>query len=239
MTPGRALIRNVALLLLAVVGPGCAGWPETATELVYVEHEPSLEPYRTRLIATGYYLRIDDGDDVGDFLLFDRRSRTIYSVSGTDRTVLAMPPRAVTIASPIALTHREDRDPAAFPKVGGRAVTHYRQWTNGRLCYDLYAAQDLLPQVVAAWREYREALAGQQVATVAATPKEYQGACDLANDVFRPGRYLRHGLPVRLTDADGKLSELVDYRELASAPQRLFTLPAEYRRMTIEELRRR
>jgi hypothetical protein len=67
-------------------------------------------------------------------------------------------------------------------------------------CYDLYAADGLLPGAVVALREYRLILAGQQALTAAVTPPEMQSSCDLANNVFLPVRHLEHGFPVRLTD---------------------------------------
>jgi hypothetical protein len=228
--------RCLAFFLWVAVVPGCAGWRDHATELVYLEHEPGLAPYRTRMIVSAGYLRIDDGNDAGDFLLFDRASRIVYSVSGAERRVLVITPRAVSVGPPIALAYREERDAARFPAVDGHTVVHYRQWTNDQLCRDLYAARDLLPQAVAALREYRAALAGRQALTVAVTPKEFETPCDLADNVFRPGRYLDHGLPVRMTDGAGKLSELVDYRSLATVPQRLFALPSEYPRLSIDDI---
>jgi hypothetical protein len=232
----RALFGFVLIPLVAVLASGCAG---SAAELVYLEHEPGSVPYRTRLIASDRFFRIDDGDDAGDFLLFDRDSRFLYSVSGGERSVLVMAPRAVTIPAPFSLVHREQRDTAPVPDVGGHAVAHFRQWTNGMLCYDLYAVADLFPHAVAAWREYRQALAGQQALTVAVTPKEFESPCDLANNVFRPARSLEHGLPVRVTDANGKVSELVDFHTRTPAPARLFALPAGFRRLSVDELRSR
>ena len=61
-------------LVLALTGCGDAG---KATVLHYAEQEPGGEPFRTRMIVTARYLRIDEGVESKDFLLFDRREKIL------------------------------------------------------------------------------------------------------------------------------------------------------------------
>ena len=208
-----------------------------AVVLYFVEHEPGTEPYRTRMIFTAGFLRLDSGADSEDFLLFDRTDETLYSVTGADRQILVIRPRPVDAKPPANLTHKVVRDRAAFPAVGTHPVKHYELLTNGERCYDLYAAADLMPEVVAALRHYRKVLAGQQAKTLPLMPLEMQSACDLANNVFLPARHLEHGFPVRLVDMTGKTIELVDYSTEFRAPAAMWRLPAEYKRLNIEALR--
>ena len=223
-------------LVLALTGCGDGG---KATVLHYAEQEPGGEPFRTRMIVTARYLRIDEGVESKDFLLFDRRDKTLYSVNAADTRILAMSAKPVNIASPIKLEHRVERDQEAFPAVGGKKVTHYTLLTNRKPCYDLFAAEGMLPEVVQALREYREMLAGQQVAALSAMPKELQTPCDLANNIFAPARYLDYGLPVRLSETGVRTSELVDFQTDFNAVPGLFELPASFRRLTLEEMRDR
>jgi len=210
---------------------------EETVALYFVEQSKGAQPEKVRMLVGTKFVRIDDGRDSSDYLLFDRASRTIFSVSSSARQTLVISARAVDQASPLALTHRVEADDARFPPVAGREVRHLRLLTNDKLCYDLHAAKDLLPHAVAGLREYYEVLAGQQAVTLAITPKEFLTPCELANNVFAPSRHLAHGLPVRLVDANGKVTELMDYQERFSGVERLFTLPADYPQLPIERLR--
>lgn len=207
-----------------------------AAVLHFVEKESGGESHRTRMIVTAGFLRMDEGAGDADFVLFDRADGTLYSVTGSDRQILVIPPRPVDVKSPVKLTHKVESDAAAFPAVGTHKVSHYELLTNGKRCYDLYAAAGLMPEAVVALRQYREVLAGQQAKTLPMMPLEMQTACDLANNIFLPARHLEHGFPVRLVDMTGKVVELVDYNTKFSATAEMLRLPADYKRLTIEEL---
>lgn len=235
-------MRRVVYLLASLLLPMLASCSEPTTPasvLYFVEHEPGAEPYRTRMVVTAGFLRIDGGSDDPDFLLFDRADGTIYSVSGAERQILVIRPRPMDANPPADFKHQVARDNAAFPAVGAHKVSHYELLTNGQRCYDLYAAAGLLPEAVLALRQYREVLAGQQAKTLPLAPPGTQSACDLANNIFLPARHLEHGFPVRLTDMTGKTVELVDYNEEFRATAAMLRLPADYQRLTIEELRRK
>lgn len=227
------------LLLVAVMGTllGACGDAGKATALYYNEQEPDGEAFHTRMIVTAQWLRIDEGEGSKDFLLYNRNEKTLYSVNAADSRILVLPKRAVDVTSPAKLEYGVERGTEALPAVGGKAVTHYRLSTNRKPCYEVFAADGLLPDAVQALREYRTALAAQQVPALASMPKELQTPCDLANNIFAPARYLDYGLPVRLTETGVRTSELVDYSVDFKVDNALFELPANYRRMTIEGLR--
>lgn len=206
--------------------------------LKFEEQEPGNVPAVTRLLVTPSYLRVDDGKDSQDFLLFDRKEQTIYSVSSIDRSVLVIKPTKRPESSAVKLEEKIIEGSDRPPAIGARPVHHYLLFTNGTLCYDVYAAEGLLPEAVSAWREYRETLAREQARTLAWTPSEIQTPCMLANNIYSPARHLAHGLPVRFRDADGKLSQLVDYQGDADVKPMLFRLPPEYPRVSIDTLRK-
>src|SRR3972149_636225 len=221
----RRLLLCGCLFLTVLVS--CSDPTTPAAVLYFVEREPGVEPYRTRMIVTAGVLRLDEGQDSQDFLLFDRADGSIYNVTGAEKQVLVIRPRPVELKSPAKFTHRVVTDAAAFPAIEGRKGTHYELLTNEKRCYDLYAAEGLLPGAIVALREYRLVLAGQQALTAALTPPEMQSPCDLANNVFLPVRHLEHGFPVRLVDMTGRSMELVDYKTDFRAPAEIFRLPAE------------
>jgi hypothetical protein len=147
----RRLILYGCFFLTALVS--CTEPSTPAAVLYFVEHEPEGEPYRTRMIVTAGFLRMDAGQDSQDFLLFDRADGSIYNVSSADQQILVIRPRPVELKPPAKFTHRVATDTAVFPAVEGRKVTHYELLTNEMRCYDLYAADGLLPGALVALRE--------------------------------------------------------------------------------------
>lgn len=242
-------MRARVIVLLALAAAACerSAQPVStpANAAYFVEREPGYAPTRTRMIVTREYVRIDGGAGGKDFVLYDRAQRTIYNVNAADSSILIIPPSPVQVVPPLRLKHNIERDGTTAPDVGGFRVDHYRLRTNGKLCYDLYVADGLLPEVVTALREYREVLAGEQAAAMAFTPRALQTPCDLANNIFAPARYLAHGFPIRVAESDGRTSdrervtELVDYEPDFEADAEMFRLPTSYRRMTVQELRGR
>jgi len=225
------------LALLAGALAGCSeSGPQSATYLTLMEQERGVDPYRTRMVATDRWLRIDDGEGSRNFLLYDRREHAIYSVNAVDARIIVMHPVATEAASPVKLEHTTERGNEEAPSIDGKKVVHYRLLTNGKLCYDVFAAEGLVPQARQALIEFGRTLALEQAPTIEFTPKEFQTPCTLANTVFAPTRHLDHGFPVRWQDMNGRTSQLIDFHTGMAAPE-LFTLPSSYRRVTMQELR--
>ena len=233
-------MRVVCLLLVLLLVPslGSCRRPDTqqAVVLSFSEQEPGLAPYATRMIVTPQYLRIDDGDGTQDFVLFDRRQQTIFSTNSLDKRVLVIAQREVTLTSPV-LRHRQQRDVAAYPAVGGKTVVHYQYFTNDQLCLDVFHAVGLLPLATQALVEYYQVLAGEQASALNADSLPLHSACDLANNVFSPLRHLEAGFPIRYQDMRGVRRELTDYREGVTIDPAWFVLPQDYEVFTTQQLR--
>src|SRR6266481_5445026 len=135
--------RTLGALTLASVIAACNSQPpplERGVVLYLIEVDSTADWTPIRMIVGQKFLRIDGGEEGKDFLLYDRATRVIYNVSATDRLILAIPGRPDPSDKPPKLYHRTKRDTATFPAVDGKPVVHYQLLTNGRLCYDLYAA---------------------------------------------------------------------------------------------------
>ncbi len=209
-----------------------------ATVLWFEEREPGVAPYRTRMIVVRDFVRMDDGGAEDDFVLFDRRSGAIHSVSHEDRTVLDVASRPVERKPPYALELTESRDPVEdAPKIAGRTPEHLRFEVNGTLCYEVIAVPGLLDDAVVALRQYHRSLAGEQALTLDWTPVEMQTPCMLANVVFHPARHLAYGFPVQEWDYRGYARALSDYREGVEVNPGLFQLPEGYRHYSLEDMR--
>jgi hypothetical protein len=208
-----------------------------STMLLYQRADAGGPPYASRVLVTPGYMRMDNGRDDGDFVLFDRKARVIHSVVHSERTVLDIAARKITVEPPMELHVGAERvaDPK-MPAVAGHKPVHYRLTVNGKPCYDVVAVPGLLEDAVAARREYRQVLAGEQATTINGTPADMQDPCDLATNTFAPTRQLDYGLPIQESNTAGFRQSLVDFKPNYRVDERLFTLPEGYTHYTTDHL---
>ncbi|HEX9625802.1 MAG TPA: hypothetical protein VGA00_02565 [Acidiferrobacterales bacterium] len=230
----RLGVWSICWLLIGLAG--CTNQPETATLMLFDDQEPGAEPYPTRMMLTRAYLRLDEGLEAGGFVLLDRAAGEVLSVSTRDRNVLVIEPTALAMEPPAVFAHRAERSDESFPAVDGKDVRHYRLFTNDTACGDVYAAADLLPDAVAALRQYHEVLAGEQSITEARMPAELRSVCDQADLIFAPGRFLAHGFPVRRIERNGRRRQLVRFEQVPVEPD-WFAIPADYKRYRLGDTR--
>jgi len=205
--------------------------------LVYKVQEPGIDPYKSRVIITDEYIRLDDNDDGNDFVLVHRKDKTVYSVSDDNDSILVVKHRPVAVEAPIELYPETVRKPDEnAPQIDGRELVHYIFKINGEACQDATIAEGLLLEATAAIAEYRQILAGQHAATFKSTPADLQNACDMAMHIFQPDRYLKFGLPVDERDYTGYQRSLIDFDDDYEVNPALFVLPAAFKQFSIEEM---
>ena len=229
--------RALFILLAALTLAACTEKPSATIFLSFTESSPDGE-YPVRMLVSEKFLRIEDGDTQDGFIVFDRAARTIYSVSHGGKSTLVLHARPVTLSAPKQFEHKSERENETLPAVDGKTVTHYRLLTNRERCFDVYAAEGLLPEAVTALREYHETLAGEQAVMQANLPAGMQTSCDLADQVFLPARYLAHGFPVRQVNRAGVTRQLNSYKRDVPVEKGIFDVPKDYKQMTPAELRK-
>ena len=77
--------------------------------LLFDEEEPGTGVYPVRYLISDAYLRIDDGHDASDYILLDRSSSVIYSVSHEYGNVLVIN-RQPAVTPPVPAS------PSAMPR---------------------------------------------------------------------------------------------------------------------------
>lgn len=224
---------------LVIFQASCNLFGTTGTEVYFSETENNLSEQSTRMLVTKKYLRIDDGKSSNDFLLFDRKNKTIYSTNSLDQRTLVIKAQPLNRKSPIKLENTLKEIPTDAPSIEGNKVTHLELSTNKKICYDVFAVAGFLPDVTAALKEYRQALAGEQALVIDAMPLEMLQACDLANNIFYASRHLEHGFPVRLKETNGRFRELVEYKKNTKIDAGLLKLPEGFTKFTTDEIRNR
>jgi hypothetical protein len=222
-------LRAVAAALVVFTFPAWAAEVESVM-LMYQAHEPGIAPYPSRILVTERYVRMDDGIDEGDYLVFDRESLLISSVNHNDRTVFEIPPREITLKQPMPLQRRNEQQPVAdAPKVGGTQPEQHLLYVNESLCYSVVAVPGLMGDAVEALRDFRQVLAGEHAKALPDIPADMQQPCDLALHTFHSGWQLQFGLPIQEWDEAGSGQVLVDYRQGFKVDSGLFALPRDYR----------
>ena len=225
------------LTLSAVVAlAACSEKPASTIFLSFTESSSGSE-YPVRMLVNDQYLRIEDGDSPDGYILFDRHAQTIYSVSHVAKTTLVLHTKPVSLARPAKFENKVNQEKEALPMVDGRSVVHYQLFSNGQRCFDVYAADGLLPEAVQALREYHETLAGEQAAMQKNIPAEMQSACDLADQIFLPTRYLAHGFPVRQVNLNGVTRQLISFKRDVPVQPGIFDLPKDYKQIAPGALR--
>jgi len=227
-------IRRLVLLLVLLAGActqpgGGNGEQATVTLLNYQEQEAGVEPYPLRVLVNERFLRFDDGYDASDFMLMDRDTQTIYSVSHEDQNILVIAGYPAAAAAPQGLDLSEERETdTAAPEIAGRQPQFIRFLAGGTVCYQAVVVPGLLEQARAALAEYATALGNRQFSDMATVPVEMQTPCFLSRYVYAPARYLDDGLPISEWDDAGYRRTLRDFREGERVAADLFVLPEAY-----------
>ena len=187
-------------------------------ELRYVDQDPGDAPYLTRVLVTPDFLRMDDGEAGGDFILLDRKHRRVTNVMAETRRgmqfstgrVPAMPPRLKI------MKHIEAVKPGTY---------RVRVSANGVQCSETVTARALHPEAQRALIELKTVLAATQYRTWINTPKELQRDCDLVNQVWTFRTAQERGLPMEERDFSGRTRQLESQRTLP-VQDGLFKLPS-------------
>lgn len=234
------VIFRVALIpvvvLVAVLTAACTPGGN-ATIIHFEEQESGSDKYRSRVIITPDYMRLDDGEAAVDFVLYDRKKRVIYSTNSLDKRTLVIKWRKAALTMPEALKNRVEIVQDSVPTIADKPVTHYRLYTNGKQCYDLFAAKGLLPGAVKAMTEFQETLAVEHSNFMLAMPLQTASVCDRVNNVFDPARYLKFGFPVHASDFLGRSRQLVDYKANVKIDKKLFKLPEGFEQYSAQDMR--
>ena len=211
------------LLLLAWSGLSAA---VEGTVLWYGEREMGVEPYRVRYLVTRNFMRFDEGSDEGGFVLLDRAERQIYNSVPQNMTILRIDGRGELPPAPqhLSIELRRSADEQA-PKVGGRTPLKLELVANQELCYSAVVVPGHLPQAQGAFKDFAQALAVQQVRTLASTPEEYQTPCFLSRYLYATDFHLQEGLPLLEWSPEGHRRELLDYETGVDLDESLFELP--------------
>lgn len=221
----------IQLLALLIPLESFAG--EQAGLLVYKVWEPGLEPYISRILVNPQYVRLDEGQDQGDFTLFHRQRGIVYNVSVDDESVLLIPPAKPTQASApeLELSETSNIDSEA-PLVSGKQPRQLKLFTNGELCRELVVIEGMMTDALTGLEEFQGALSKLQLVT--ATTGQLP-VCEQSEFLYASNRFLKFGLPLH-DSYMGKRQVLLDFKQHYDVASELFSVPASYREIRMPGL---
>ncbi len=204
--------------------------------LYFLESEVGVDPYATRFIINTDYIRIDSGEDMGDYVLFDQNKNIIYNVSHMDRSVLEVKYKSGKLRSVVQkkldlleLSIKEKGN-GDLPRIAGKSPSTYLLLAQNQICAEVSAVDGLLDDALKSLMKYQQLLISNNKFNLRHMPIEYVKNCMLANDIKGATRYLQFGFPIFWQKENGYRRFLTDFKENQSVHPNLFTLPEEYER---------
>jgi hypothetical protein len=186
-------------------------------ELRYIDQDPGDPPYLTRIFVTPDFMRMDTGDDDGDFILLDRRQRQVINVMRGNRLAMVFAPGKLP-PKPAGWKSRLDAKPPV------RGTQRFSLKVNGVVCSEGIAARAAAPDAARAMAELKSILAATQYRVWKDSPRDMQHDCDLANQVWESGTTLKLGLPLEAREFGGRTRQFESESKHPLQPE-LFRVP--------------
>lgn len=203
-------------LLLGLLGLG----PAHAADMIslrYMDQDPGTPAYLTRIFVTPNFMRMDGGEDEGDFVLLDRRQRKVINVMHDNKMAMVFSPGKLP-AKPSDWKSQLDAQKIE------RGTQRFTFMVGGVVCSEGMAAQKAAPDAVRAMAEFKAVLASMQYRVWTETPASMQHNCDLANQVWETGTTLKLGLPLEEREFTGRTRKFESETRLPLKPK-LFRVP--------------
>lgn len=231
---GTIVTRVSILSALLLSGSSLAAEAEhlSAVVLWYQEQESGIEPYLTRVVITDRYVRLDEGDAAGDFLLYDVEERTLHNVVHGNATVMTLAPGEQPVPDVGMVTEQRLLALEDAPLVEGLEPRKWLLNVGSRVCYQAVVVPGALPEVASRLGALQETLAWQSRAGLDRRPEEMRTPCFLARYILSPDAHWRQGLVIQEWDGEGYRRDLVNYEKNVEVAESLFDLPATYQDFT-------
>ena len=155
---------HFVVLFFTVLLAGCDQSANKGSEnlmLMFADQEEDVEPFQTRILLTPDYIRFDEGEGAVDYLIFDRKQKTIYSVVQESKSITIVSAQAMDVKSPIELklSHKLIDDMQDAPTMEGIKPQHHVYMAGDKICFEVISVQGFLPAFATAMKEFNTVLA--------------------------------------------------------------------------------
>lgn len=185
--------------------------------LRYTDQDPGDPPYLTRILVSPDFLRMDAGEDTGDFVLLDRRQQKVINVMRANRLAMVFTPGTLP-------PKPADWKPRLNVRKNKTGTEHFSLAVKGVVCSEGIADRRAAPDAARALAELKSILAATQYRVWQDSPRDLQHDCDLANQVWESAATLKLGLPLEEREFTGRTRQLESESKLPLQPE-LFRVP--------------
>ena len=221
----------ITLLVLFFFNHSVSAKDINSLVLFYDEVEQGAGSQTMRYIVNKQYLRIDNGDDNADFILFNVKAKTIYSINHEDRTILKIENHPWQQPEFNFKVVNSDKAMQGSPMIAGKQVYSYQVFADEVACTRVSLVKNMYADDMDIFYQYQQVLSGQQVATLKNTPEELHTPCFLIDQVYHSGNYYKAGLPVYIGFSRGYEKFLKDFKE-SKFNEKIFMKPDGYEEYT-------
>ncbi len=198
------------------------------TQVIFEEVEPGIAPYTTRVLVNKRYLRLDEGEDDGDFTLFDRVKGEIHNYNQDDQSEMFIQ-RSAQVELDVQIDFSIKRRVLVdAPHINNLVAVENSFFAQGELCKTSVNFAGLLPDVATALSQYQYVLMQQNRKTFSAIPDSVKTPCYLANNYLYQNAYLKVGFPAHVADTQGREKRLLDFASIKK-PSQIFEPLKGYR----------
>ncbi len=212
---------------ISEVQPKSGAQQITVTEIIYQQEEPGLEPYKSRILLGDRQLRLDDGNDRGDFVLFDLNSHEIHGFNHEDQSHLIMKPLPFSEIDFNLEFTVEKKILLDAPKIQGITPVEYSYFADHKLCKQSVNVKGFLPAVRRALLDYEQTIVEQNKQTLSGIPASIRSSCYMANNYLHASDYLLEGFPLFVKDDQGREKKLLSFQQLTK-PAEIMQQPENY-----------
>ena len=184
------------------------------TEIIFEEVEPGLEPFKSRLLLSKKMLRLDDDDDQGDYILYDREAHEIHSFNHEDKSHLMMKPLPVEVLDFEIDFKVESKPLTDAPKVNAVVPVQHQFFADKKLCKKSLNVKGLLPDLTQVLIDYEQVIVEQSKQTLWQIPADVRSSCYMSNNYLYASDYLKVGFPLFVTDDLGRQKKLLSFRQI-------------------------
>jgi hypothetical protein len=203
-----------------------------ATVFLYEEKEQNSPPVNMRYLVTEKHMRVDNGSESDDFILFDSALKKIFSINHDDQTILVIDNNTWKQPDYKFRVNIVRKTLSQAPKVSGQSLIDYSVLVNNEICSRFQLLPEKFSKEMAVFQTYQLVLSGQQVISLRHTPAEMQTPCFLVDQIYNDGAYYSVGLPVQEWHSRGYAKILTNYKQ-EKVKQDLFSLPEGYKEYSL------
>jgi len=235
----------VWVLILVVFLSGCGGskiLKDTAAEkkdadqanIGYLVHYDEIDrdgqSFQSRLFVTRDFLRMDDGPEAEDYLVFDYVRGIIYNVVAEDQSVKRIDKLTIEyqLDKP-AWTIRTSSSRAVVPQMNTNtpAAEHHEFFLDGKSCFNVISVQAQMNEITTRLQAYREVLANSLAGQYQREGK-FEDQCHQSIHVLDPLVRFKHGFPIREWSITGEQRFVQNIKRGVNIDSALFQIPEAY-----------